>query len=134
MNVWIAIELPPVTDECVWYFLNFVSDCTLGMIVSIAFLRLQQELAFSLNWLNLQDSGDYGNPPSYRVWFLQLISWVFIILFSKAIVLSVLIASAVPLGTFGDLLFEPLQDFPFAELFLVMVIFPSFLNVIQFWV
>lgn len=66
MNLGVAIQLPPVTDECVWYFLNFISDCTLGMLVSIAFLRLQQELAFAMNWVSIQESGEYGNPPSYR--------------------------------------------------------------------
>jgi hypothetical protein len=44
-NILIAITLPPVTDQvwcpfqsmtntfpskCVWYFINFVTDCTLG--------------------------------------------------------------------------------------------------------
>lgn len=66
LNLGAAVQLPPVTDECVWYFLNFVSDCTLGMVVSLAFLRLQQELAFALGWTNIQESGEYGNPPSYR--------------------------------------------------------------------
>lgn len=66
LNLGAALQLPPVTDECVWYFLNFMSDCTLGMAVSLAFLRLQQELAFSLSWTSIQQSGEYGNPPSYR--------------------------------------------------------------------
>ncbi|KAJ0411818.1 hypothetical protein ATCC90586_002971 [Pythium insidiosum] len=134
INLGVSIQLPPVTDECVWYFLNFISDCTLGMVVSLAFLRLQQELAFAMNWTNIQESGEYGNPPSYRTWLLQLIAWLAIIVFSKAIVLCVLIASATSLGTFGSLLFHPIQAYPFAELFLVMVVCPTFLNVVQFWI
>lgn len=66
INLCIAIQLPAVTDECVWYFLNFISDCTLGMVVCLAFLRLQQEMAFSMSWSTIQESGEYGNPPSYR--------------------------------------------------------------------
>ncbi|GLE00862.1 hypothetical protein PINS_up009659 [Pythium insidiosum] len=104
------------------------------MIVSLAFLRLQQELAFAMNWTNIQESGEYGNPPSYRSWLLQLIAWLGIIVFSKAIVLCVLIASATSLGAFGSLLFHPIQAYPFAELFLVMVVCPTFLNVVQFWI
>lgn len=57
-----------------------------------------------------------------------------IIIFSKAIVVSVLIAGANPLGAFGDLLFRPLHGYPFAELLLVMVVCPSFLNIVQFWI
>lgn len=60
--------------------------------------------------------------------------WLLIIVFSKAIVASVLIAASVPLGTFGELLFAPLRSYPFAELLLVMVVCPSFLNVVQFWI
>ncbi|RLN73672.1 hypothetical protein BBJ28_00021631 [Nothophytophthora sp. Chile5] len=134
INLGVSIQMPPVTDECAWYFLNFLSDCTLGMAVSLAFLRLQQELAFSLNWVNIQESGDYGSPPSYRVWLLQLSAWLVIIVFSKAIVVSVMIAAATPLGLVGELLFHSLRGYPFAELLLVMVVCPSFLNVVQFWI
>lgn len=134
INISIAIQLPPVTDECVWYFLNFISDCTLGMLVSLAFLRLQQELAFALNWSSVQESGEYGNPPSYRIWLAQLVAWLTIIVFSKAIVVCVLIASSSTLGMIGTLLFRPIQAYPFAELFLVMVVCPTFLNVVQFWI
>ncbi|TMW62079.1 hypothetical protein Poli38472_009572 [Pythium oligandrum] len=134
INLGVSIQLPPVTDECVWYFLNFISDCTLGMIVSLAFLRLQQEIAFAMNWTNIQESGEYGNPPSYRSWALQLVAWLMIIVFSKAIVVSVLIASSTPLGAFGEVLFHPIKGYPLAELFLVMVMCPSFLNVVQFWI
>jgi hypothetical protein len=134
LNLGAALQLPPVADECVWYFLNFMSDCTLGMAVSLAFLRLQQELAFSLNWVSIQQTGEYGNPPAYRAWALQLTAWLAIIVVSKAIVLSVLIAGATPLGRFGSLLFAPLSGYPLAELLLVMVVCPTFLNIVQFWV
>ncbi|CEG45667.1 Protein of unknown function DUF3661, vaculolar transmembrane [Plasmopara halstedii] len=134
INLFVSIQMPPVTDECAWYFLNFLSDCTLGMIVSLAFLRLQQELAFSMNWVNIQESGEYGNPPSYRVWALQLMSWLVIIVFSKAIVVSVMIAAATPLGLVGELLFHSLRGYPFTELVLVMIVCPSFLNIVQFWI
>lgn len=69
-----------------------------------------------------------------RIWASQLTAWLFIIVFSKAIVASVLIAAAIPLGTFGELLFHPLHGYPFAELLLVMVVCPSFLNIVQFWI
>lgn len=69
-----------------------------------------------------------------RIWASQLTAWLLIIVFSKAIVASVLIAAAVPLGTFGELLFHSLAQYPFAKLLLVMVVCPSFLNVVQFWI
>ncbi|KAF4320819.1 hypothetical protein BBO99_00002887 [Phytophthora kernoviae] len=134
INLLVSVQMPPVTDECAWYFLNFLSDCTFGMVVSLAFLRLQQELAFSMNWVNIQESGDYGNPPSYRVWVLQLMAWLVIIVISKAIVVSVMIAGVTPIGLIGELLFHSLRGYPFAELLLVMVVCPSFLNVVQFWI
>lgn len=69
-----------------------------------------------------------------RIWASQLTAWLVIIVFSKAIVASVLIAGAIPLGTFGELLFRSLHNYPFAKLLLVMVVCPSFLNVVQFWI
>ncbi|KAG9400240.1 hypothetical protein AC1031_011153 [Aphanomyces cochlioides] len=133
-NIIISIALPPVTDQCVWYFLNFVIDITLGMVISLSLLRLQQELALWLGCPSLFDSGDYGNPPSYRIWGIQLIAWLSIIIFSKGIVTSVLIATATPLSRIGNALFSPLAGHPLSELVVVMIIIPSFLNVVQFWV
>ncbi|KDO34934.1 hypothetical protein SPRG_00996 [Saprolegnia parasitica CBS 223.65] len=133
-NILIAISLPPVTDQCIWYFLNFVTDCSLGMLIALSLLKFQQELAVSLNWHAIHDSGDYGNPPSYRIWGIQLAAWLSIIVFSKGIVTSVLIASAGPLGAIGNALFSPLAMHPMSELIVVMIICPSFLNVMQFWI
>lgn len=40
----------------------------------------------------------------------------------------------IALGHLGNWLFSPLKENPFAELLVVMVICPCFLNVVQFWV
>ncbi|ETW06287.1 hypothetical protein H310_02580 [Aphanomyces invadans] len=133
-NILIAISLPHVTDQCVWYFLNFFIDFTLGTVISLSLLRLQQEAALWANFPVLFESGDYGSPPSYRIWGIQLAAWLSIIIFSKGIVTSVLIATAHPLSAIGNALFRPLAGHPFAELVLVMIVIPSFLNVVQFWI
>ncbi|OQS07411.1 hypothetical protein THRCLA_00571 [Thraustotheca clavata] len=133
-NILIAMSLPPVTDQCVWYFLNFVTDCTLGMLIALSLLKFQQELALTFNWPAIHESGDYGNPPSYRIWGIQLLGWLGIIVFSKGIVTSVLIATAGPLGAIGNELFLPLINHPMSELLIVMIVCPSFLNVMQFWI
>ncbi|KAF0687587.1 Aste57867_20706 [Aphanomyces stellatus] len=133
-NIFISIALPPVTDQCVWYFLNFITDVTLGMVIALSLLRLQQELALLFNCPALFESGDYGVPPSYRIWAVQLTAWLSIIIFSKGIVTSVLIATATPLSAIGNALFSPLVGHPFSELVVVMIIIPSFLNVVQFWI
>ncbi|KAF1794026.1 Store-operated calcium entry regulator STIMATE [Phytophthora cactorum] len=123
MNLLVSIQMPPVTDECAWYFLNFLSDCTLGMVSGLF-----------MNWVNIQESGEYGNPPSYGCGRCNWrVAGDHPLLQGHRGVPS-LIAAATPLGLFGELLFHSLRGYPFAELLLVMIVCPSFLNVVQFWI
>ena len=65
---------------------------------------------------------------------MQLGSWLAIILAAKGIVTSVLISTAGWLGAIGNWLFSPLENHPFAELLIVMVLCPCFFNIMQFWI
>nr|CCA14385.1 conserved hypothetical protein [Albugo laibachii Nc14] len=134
INLYAAGGLPAITNECVWYFNNTLCDCLLGTLLDVAFLRIQQEIAYVFHWSCIYDSGEYGNPPDYIIWLIPLLSWLGIILVSKAIILTVLVTSATAWGGAGGILFHSLRAYPLAELDIVLIVFPSFLNVAQFWI
>ena len=48
-------------------------------------LQLQQRVAESRQWVSLQRSGDYGDPPATRTFVHQLMGYMFIIMFSKVL-------------------------------------------------
>ncbi|CAH0484687.1 unnamed protein product [Peronospora farinosa] len=54
MNLVVSMEMPPMTDKSAWYLLTLSGQ----LVVSLTFLRLQQELAFSVTSMNI--------PPSCR--------------------------------------------------------------------
>ena len=112
-------------------------------------------------WSSLIESGNYGDPPSYRyrasrstheqrecsciltrmtyvnflrVWLIQLVAWVSIIITTKAVTTSILVCMDEVLGVLGNWMFSPLRAHPFTELLIVMVVCPCFLNVLQLWV
>lgn len=86
------------------------------------------------NWRSLKHPGRYGEPPSVRVWFLQLLSWSGVLLVMKLFVgLAIYIFSA-PLGLIGSLLFFPVHHHPKIELLIVMIGCPLVMNMVQFWI
>lgn len=134
-NLVIALCLPTaISNECIWYFVNFCLDATLGTMIAIVLFQYHQELAQHYRWSRVQHSGEYGDPVSYLTWTYQVMTWLSIVLISKALVTASLLLTPEMLGHVGNWLFYPLQNNPFLELVVVMVLCPCFLNVMQFWI
>lgn len=124
----------------------------LGTALNVAFLRAQQEIAYVFHWSSVYDCGEYGNPPNCRcalyimdscihsltqlcrIWLIQLLSWLGILLLSKMIILAMLVTFAATWGGIGEILFHSLRPYPLAELVVVLIVCPSFLNVVQLWI
>jgi len=121
------------SDQCAWYFINYLVDTTLGIPIAWSFLQILQRVARGLDWSHLTTSGDYGNPPSYKTWIYQLLAWQFVLLIMKLSLGSVLYLFGQPLGEIGRMVFAPIQS-PEAELVIVMVLCPALMNCIQFWI
>jgi hypothetical protein len=64
----------------------------------------------------------------------QLSSWLVIILTTKVIITSIMVELTETLNNVANWLFEPLSKYPRAELLLVMIACPCFMNAMQFWV
>lgn len=122
------------SDERAWYAMNFVVDVTVGVVLNIAMLKMLRVVAYRCNWNSLKISGDYGRPPRLRVWWLQLSSWMVIVLASKAFLAVIMYMFEGAVSEFGCWAMSPVADKPRLELVLVMVVGPYILNAIQFWI
>lgn len=78
--------------------------------------------------------GEYGNPPQLSIFFPQLCVWLAIVLMGKSMILFCMFQLIDPLNTFISHLFKIFHDQPRLELVVVMIIIPTILNTVQFWV
>uniref|UniRef100_A0A7S4VKM6 Uncharacterized protein n=1 Tax=Ditylum brightwellii TaxID=49249 RepID=A0A7S4VKM6_9STRA len=142
MNMWIAaiIASNPLAgevvleDECAWYAINYVIDTTLGLFLSLIFLRMLDSIANTFNWTSLKESGVYVGATGLRHWFAQLFAWIFILSITKIIICYLMLYTSQYLAYVGDVLFSPLQGNIRFELLFVMIVFPGLCNIIYFWI
>lgn len=153
LSQFIAYQVPDA-DECQWYCFTYIVDCTVGLGMNIAFLRI-----FEKCLLNCKDPehnivifGDYGDPPNIMKWLLQLGIWLTIVVSVKIIILSLLIHILLPINTIIAYIFVVFVPWPEVELILVMILIPAGMhdlgtiapsstahrsvgmNVLQFWI
>ncbi|TMW61270.1 hypothetical protein Poli38472_013733 [Pythium oligandrum] len=140
LNIFSAIATanfsaqPSDADECAFYFMNVVIDTTLGVYIAYLLLNVVTAFAMRRNWPSLKHPGRYGDPPSLRVWTIQLLSWMGVLVVMKAIVAIAIYIFRTPLGFMGSLLFYPVHNHPKVELLIVMIGCPLVMNMVQFWI
>jgi hypothetical protein len=115
------------------------SRCVLSLILFISKSIDSSHLAQSspqvrYGWTELKHSGRYGDPPSLRVWAIQLLSWMLVLCVMKVIVAAAIYMFRTPLGIIGSLLFFPVHHHPKIELLIVMIGCPLVMNMVQFWI
>jgi len=130
----LSVSEKTVNDQCAWYFLNYLVDTTLGIPIAWFYLKLLTTVASWLEWTRLANTGDYGDPPSYKTWIYQILAWEFVVLLMKTSLGMVLYALRKPLSLFGLALAKPIAGSPDLELLIVMVLCPCIMNMIQFWI
>lgn len=123
-------------DPCAFYFVNFLVDCTLGICVVAVVHESTRKLWRKCRGgvkTDLDVIGDYGAPPSKRVFFSQLCLWIWALAVNKVAVAVFLYETRAVVTTMADAAFEPLRsrnaDF---ELVFVMVLAPWVLTTMQF--
>ncbi|CAM9284710.1 unnamed protein product [Phaeothamnion confervicola] len=137
LSVWISMvgdAFEGAKDECALYFLNFTLDVVVGTFLIWLLLRGQRWLALRWDIAALQRTGDYGKPPSVRVYLAQLVTYLLILLAVKT-ALAVAVVAALPvLRGAVTALFAPIRQYPDVELTVVMIVCPWMMNTCQFWV
>lgn len=121
-------------DQCAWYAINYTVDSTLGLLLSIMFLRLLDIVANKRGWTHLKDSGVYHGDDAIIHWMSQLTVWLIILSVVKIVICYFMWLCSSFLARVGQLFFAPLQANIRAELLFVMIFFPGILNVIYFWI
>eukprot|EP01038_Epipyxis_sp_PR26KG_P009859 gene9859-13262_t len=120
-------------DQCQWYCLTYIIDSVIGTSINLMFLHCFESTINKLECFSLK-MGDYGDPPSIKIWIPQLIIWLTIVLITKMIILFTLFQLLHPLDTMIRYCFQIFSNQPQLELVMVMIIIPTILNTIQFWV
>merc|ERR1712100_80219 len=86
-----AATVDPKSDQCDFYFVNFMLDVLLGLILSFGVIKVY-------NWVislrpcyrrfrhwELRRCGDYDDPPRYAPFMLQLVGWLATIFVTKVL-------------------------------------------------
>ncbi|KAF0431396.1 vacuolar membrane protein [Gigaspora margarita] len=119
------------TNPCVWYFLNILVDCTVGVFILYVFLKAVQYIASTLGIEGVK-SGEYGDPPRFEWWARQTVEFIISILLMK-IVIVITFRHFPFLFDFGEwFLGWTLYDARLQVVF-VMLVFPLVMNTVQFW-
>lgn len=131
-----SLDSTNVADECVFYFVNFVMDTFVGVGIIFILLKMIHLLAlkYTPTFIAIEKQGYYGQPTPNVVWyFAQLGVYLLSVIISKIILALVVFKLVNPLSIIGNFLFSFIEQYPNVELFIVMIIAPSVLSVIQYW-
>ncbi|XP_064605241.1 store-operated calcium entry regulator STIMATE-like [Liolophura sinensis] len=74
-------------DPCTWYFVSFLLDSTIGLIIIYIGLKLCQYIVIKKGWDSLR-FGEYGKPPycnMCRAWFGQCLLYILVMLVEKVL-------------------------------------------------
>lgn len=140
-------------SECGWYFVVYFADCTLGLTLAIVFHKIVSGSAqhyckkhamsntldgkghTEMPWCDaLVESGNYGDPPSYKKWFIQAVFWMLCVVTARTIVGVVVISSIPALQLITTSMDRQFKGHPDLYIFTVMVGIPVFINIGQAWI
>lgn len=136
-NIYLSMVIAqslPEADECQWYCTTYVLDATLGTACNLLLLTLFTAVVKQLpQCRDTMEIGEYGNPPQLALYLPQLAVWLVIVVMGKMLMLLSLAQVIVPVDAFLAELFRPLRQTPEIELVTVMIVIPTMLNSLQFW-
>mmetsp|Transcript_22518 Transcript_22518/g.40573 ORF Transcript_22518/g.40573 Transcript_22518/m.40573 type:complete len:229 (-) Transcript_22518:1444-2130(-) len=138
MNVLIAMTLSKWEEDsqCVWYFINIVIDCSVGVFFAYLLLKLITTYALRRGYERLR-SGEYflnSDTPDFKAWGIQLAAWCFIVFVTKWTLVGFIYLFRSMLSAMGEYFLSPFAYSPELELVVVMVVIPTIMNIIQFWI
>ncbi|KAK0049864.1 transmembrane protein 110 [Biomphalaria pfeifferi] len=117
-------------DPCTWYFISFLLDSTVGLLVIYIGLKSCQLLAHHNRWKSIY-FGEYGDPPKCNAWVGQCALYILVMIITKLLMtLLVLFKFWTDVRMF---LMAPITN-PHLEIVLVMFLVPLVVNAIVFWV
>jgi len=137
LNILFALHLQKDESEnpCVLYLINFVVDSSLGCLFNYFLLVHVIEVVAERCASHTMITGYYGDPPSNKIWALQVAAWIFIVTVVKVFLLfALLIPLKNPLYAVGKWSMSGFDYYPKMELVIVMVLVPLVMNILVFWI
>lgn len=141
MSVFLSEET--TADECIWYFLNFFLDTTIGVLICFALMKLI-DCVVSKYKIGFLRSGYYfeeikrNDKIVYKIkmkmYFSQLLTWLTVIIINKFLMYGLNHLCKKYFEAVGNFILKPFVFDHKLELIMVMIIFPLIFNAIQFWV
>ena len=134
VNLVVAILLSRVAkskDECAAYLVNFLFNIMASFPLVWIALRASKQCARRLDLESLMDRGFYGDPFRLSFFVAQCAEWTLILCTAKVVASLPLFLFSEATVDLGNWILDPLHASPEMELFIVMVIVPCLLNVIQ---
>lgn len=133
LNLALAVLLNGIGNECKWYFINFVADTLLGVLLNWALLRGSERVLGKFT--HRFRSGRYGAKEGTYNFVLQLSLWIAVVCVVKVgIFFGVILPFTDELYEIGDFFLRPIDPYPRFELVVVMILVPAVLNVVAFYV
>lgn len=136
-------------NECGWYFVAFVVDSSIGVFLSIAFLKLSSIAARYIHWDSLSNTGLYyyyvqidgavdtsSDQPIvlYSVYAKQTFQWALCTLIARICCGGIDRMFWHPLDDIATAVSEPFTGHPHIFLVFVMVVCPFGFNGLQAWI
>lgn len=136
LNMVLAIVLNGSGNECKWYFIIYIVDNVVGVLLNLVVLLAIEKVASKYTdrlKSGVYVTGDGHNP--HTTWCLQLTLWLLVVILVKLIIFfAIVIPLKGPLYDGGDYLLQGLDEYPRLELVFVMIIVPTIVNTLQFWI
>eukprot|EP00884_Botryococcus_braunii_P004807 jgi/Botrbrau1/14327/Bobra.0287s0019.1 len=132
-------EKSNVVSQCAWYFVAYCFDTTIGVATAIALhwtvvtacRRKKQMGAPSNIYSVLADCGNYGNPPRWGRFALQLVEWTVCVILARVVCGGLVVGGQGVLVRVAAVLDQGFRGHPVALLFFVMIMCPLFMNLFQ---
>lgn len=127
-------------DECDWYWINIVVDCTFGVLVSYLLL-----LAFTHNLkmfcpsqaddlkTGVYHDDEQRETTNYSKYAKQLLMWLLIVTLMKACMVLMLFQLHPLFLAFAKIALSPFRPAT-GKLLIVMIVTPLCMNAFQFWI
>lgn len=124
-------------NPCLWYFINYFIDVFVGVILCYYMLKIVNQVANKYPKYNIYETGLYYSPQHtiQEVFIKQLLLWIFIIFVTKLILFTTIILPCKnQLYNLGNAILAPVSNNSNLELFVIMILFPLIMNIIQYWI
>jgi len=125
-------------DECNWYWLNIMLDCTLGVAVEYILMLLLTSCIQKMQPSHADDfdTGHYkGQDGSCHAgkYFKQLFLWLVIVTLMKLSMCTIMALGHTSLTSLAQASLAPVSNNATLKLFVVMIVTPVCMNIFQFW-